>query len=167
MTTTSNGVLLRSAEPADVPFILALIGELSDYEHMRVHVVATEADIERSLFAPDARVFCEIAEHDGVPAAFALWHYNFSTFLGRPGLYLEDLFVRPAQRRMGIGRALLAKLAKRCVDENLGRLQWTVVDWNTNAIRFYEGLGAKLDHEWLGCRLQGDALKLLGTSSSD
>lgn len=158
-------LMIRSAELTDAAAIVELIGELADYEKLREHVVVTEADIAKSLFCHAPRVFCEIAEVDGVVAGFALWFYNYSTFLGRHGIYLEDLFVRPAQRGHGIGKALLSGLAQRCSDENLGRLQWSVLDWNDDAIRFYESLGATLDREWLGCRLHGDALTRLAASA--
>ena len=165
MTTNRPMVMIRAAQPADAAQIEELIGELADYEKLRDHAVATQADIARSLFGDAPRVFCEIAEVDGVVAGFALWFYNYSTFLGRHGIYLEDLFVRPAQRGHGIGKVLLARLAQRCSDEDLGRLQWSVLDWNADAIRFYESLGATLDGEWQGCRLHGDALTHLAASA--
>ncbi|MEO6076644.1 MAG: GNAT family N-acetyltransferase [Dokdonella sp.] len=158
-------LMIRQAQPADAAVIVELIGELADYEKLRDQAVATEADIARSLFGESPRVFCEIAEVDGVVAGFALWFYNYSTFLGRHGIYLEDLFVRPQQRGHGIGKMLLSGLAQRCNEENLGRLQWSVLDWNEDAIRFYESLGATLDREWLGCRLHGDALTRLAASA--
>ncbi|MGB4860623.1 MAG: GNAT family N-acetyltransferase [Dokdonella sp.] len=165
MTGNHPLLMIRAAQPADAAVIVDLIGQLADYEKLREHAVATEADIARSLFGHAPRVFCEIAEVDGVVAGMALWFYNYSTFLGRHGIYLEDLFVRPAQRGHGIGKALLSGLAQRCCDENLGRLQWSVLDWNEDAIRFYESLGATLDREWLGCRLHGDALTRLAASA--
>ena len=165
MISTNPLLMIRAAQPADAAQIVELIGELADYEKLREQAVATEADIARSLFGDAPRVFCEIAEVDGIVAGFALWFYNYSTFLGRHGIYLEDLFVRPAHRGHGIGKVLLSGLAQRCCDENLGRLQWSVLDWNEDAIRFYESLGATLDREWQGCRLHGDALMHLAASA--
>lgn len=165
MTGDHPMLMIRAAQASDASVIVELIAELADYEKLREHAVATEADIARSLFGDAPRVFCEIAEVDGAAVGFALWFYNYSTFVGRHGIYLEDLFVRPEQRGHGIGKALLSTLAQRCNDENLGRLQWSVLDWNTDAISFYESLGATLDREWLGCRLYGDALTRLAASA--
>ena len=165
MTIASPFLMIRSAQPADAKVIVDLIVELADYEKLREHAVASEADIARSLFGDMPRVFCEIAEVDGIAVGMALWFYNYSTFLGRHGIYLEDLFVRPAQRGHGIGKMLLSRLAQRCSDENLGRLQWSVLDWNEDAIRFYKSLGATIDSEWVGCRLHGDALTRLAASA--
>ena len=109
---------------------------------------ATAADIERELFGPTPKVFCQIAEWDGAPAGFALWFYTFSTFLGRHGIWLEDLFVKPEMRGHGIGKALLVNLAQRCVREGLGRFEWNVLDWNQPSIDFYQSQGADL-HGWL------------------
>ncbi len=149
---------IRAARVADVSLIHALICELADYEKLRDDVDARELDVAVALFGPAPRAFCDIAEWQGVPAGFALWFYNYSTFRGRHGIYLEDLFVRPEFRGHGIGKALIVHLAHRCVDENLPRLQWQVLDWNKPAIEFYESLGAKLMPEWIGCRVEGDAL---------
>jgi diamine N-acetyltransferase len=114
--------------------------------------------IAGALFGPAPRVFCDIAEWHGQPAGFALWFYNFSTFRGRHGIYLEDLFVRPAQRGHGLGKALLAHLARRCVTENLARLEWSVLDWNTPSIDFYKAQGAVMLDGWTTCRVTGEAL---------
>jgi len=152
---------IRAARPDDTAAIHALIGELADYEKLRHEVDATAEDIGRDLFGSNPRVFAEIAEWNSEVAGFSLWFYNYSTFRGRHGLYLEDLFVRPAFRGHGIGKALIVNLAKRCVAEGLARFQWSVLDWNKPSIEFYELLGAKMTPEWLGCRVEGDALKKL------
>jgi len=152
---------IRRAEPKDASAILDLIGRLAVYERLSHEVTANEADLIATLFGRDPKVFCEIAEWQDQIAGFALWFYNYSTFLGRHGLYLEDLFVREEFRSHGIGKRLLATLAKRCIDENLGRFEWSVLDWNEPAIAFYERQGANLRKEWLGCRLTGQALASL------
>ncbi|MDQ0468860.1 GNAT family N-acetyltransferase [Labrys wisconsinensis] len=152
---------IRPARPEDAQTVLTLIRGLADYEKLLHEVEATEADIAASLFGPNPRVFCDIAEWDGAAAGFALWFYNYSTFLGRHGLYLEDLFVRPEFRAHGIGKALLAHLARRCLAEGLGRLEWAVLDWNEPAIGFYKRQGAVMRDEWTGCRLSGEALTRL------
>ena len=123
-------------------------------------------DLARDLFGPNPRVFCDIAEWDGQPAGFALWFYNYSTFRGRHGLYLEDLFVSPEFRGKGIGKALLQHLAKRCTDEGLARFEWWVLDWNTPSIDFYKAQGAQLMQEWTVCRVDGEALATLGRPRS-
>ena len=158
---TIQNLVLRAARPTDVALIHSLICELADYEKLRDSVDAREMDVAVALFGPAPRVFCDIAEWRGEAAGFALWFYNYSTFRGRHGIYLEDLFVRPAFRGNGIGKALIVELARRCVDENLPRLQWQVLDWNKPSIEFYEALGAKMMPEWIGCRLEGDAIAAL------
>jgi GNAT superfamily N-acetyltransferase len=127
-------------------------------------VEADEAAIDALLFSPQPRAFCDIVEVDGAPVGFALWFYNVSTFQGRCGLYLEDLYVRPQARGQGAGKALLANLAKRCIAENLGRLQWAVLDWNAPSIAFYDSLGAASMTDWITRRLTGEALARLAAS---
>jgi GNAT superfamily N-acetyltransferase len=152
---------IRRARPDEAGLVLSLVRELAEYEKLLHEVRATEADIGAALFGSDPRLFCEIAEWEGEPVGFAVWFFNFSTFSGRAGIYLEDLFVRPAYRGMGIGKALLAYLAKACVANGWARLQWAVLDWNTPSIQFYKSLGAVMVDEWTGCRLDGPALTAL------
>jgi GNAT superfamily N-acetyltransferase len=150
---------IRRAVPTDRDLIYAFIRELAEYEKLLDKVDATSADVERDLFGASPRVFCDIAEADGKSAGFALWFYNYSTFRGRHGIYLEDLFVRPAFRGRGIGKALLANLAKRAVAENCSRVEWSVLDWNEPSINFYKSLGATAMDEWIIYRLTDDALR--------
>lgn len=157
-------VKIRVATNADAPLILQFIRELAEYERLLHEVEATEADVRRDLFGENPRCFCEIAEHQGVPVGFALWFYNYSTFKARAGIYLEDLFVRPAARGVGAGKALLRRLAQRCVDADLGRLEWAVLNWNTPSIAFYDSLGAQAKTEWTVRRLDGEALTNLAAS---
>jgi GNAT superfamily N-acetyltransferase len=152
---------IRAAQPADVATILSLIRGLADYEKLSGEVVATEDQLRRSLFpaaghAPDA--YCILAEANGEAAGFALYFFNYSTFLAKPGLYLEDLFVRPEFRGRGLGKALLLHLAKLANARGCGRMEWSVLDWNQPAIDFYESLGAKRMKEWQICRLTGPTL---------
>lgn len=155
-------LVVRDAVRADARQIVKFIEDLADYEKLRHEAVATPADIERELFGSSPKVFCQIAEWDGKPAGFALWFYTFSTFLGRHGIWLEDLFVEPAMRGHGIGKALLADLAARCGRENLGRLEWAVLDWNQPSIDFYRSQGAVFMDDWRRCRVSGEALNILG-----
>ena len=152
---------LRSAAPDDAPLVYAFIRELAEYERLAHEVTASQDDIAGALFAPAPRVFCDIAERDGAPAGFALWFYNFSTFRGRCGIYLEDLYVRPEHRGQGIGKALLAHLASRCRSEGLARLDWAVLDWNAPSIAFYESLGARPNADWITYRLTAAPLAAL------
>jgi len=158
----SEGLTIRPAQRADLDLIFAFIRELAEYEQLLDQVNATPGDIERALFGPNPRIFCDIAEWDGASAGFALWFYNFSTFRGRHGIYLEDLFVRPHFRAKGIGKELLANLARRAVDEGCARVEWWVLDWNDPSIKFYETLGAIAMEEWTVFRLTGEALAKLG-----
>ncbi len=154
---------LRAATPGDIDLVLAFIGELAAYERLAHAAVATAADIEAALFCDYPKAFCDLAEVEGEAVGFALWFYNFSTFVGRHGLYLEDLYVRPQARGLGIGRALLRRLAQRCIDESLGRLEWAVLDWNAPAIAFYDSLGSVSMDDWRIRRLDGAALQALAT----
>ncbi|MBU1176512.1 MAG: GNAT family N-acetyltransferase [Alphaproteobacteria bacterium] len=153
---------IRSAQPGDEALILSFVRALADYEKLSLQVEASEADLARDLFRVNPRVFCDIAAWDGAPAGFALWFYNYSTFRGRHGLYLEDLFVSPDFRGRGIGKALLVHLARRCTEEGLGRFEWWVLDWNQPSIDFYRSQGAELMKEWTVCRVDGEALATLG-----
>jgi GNAT superfamily N-acetyltransferase len=150
---------IRAAERADAALIFGFVRKLAEYERLLHEVEASEADIVRDLFGENPRAFCDIALWDGAPAGFALWFYNYSTFRGRHGIYLEDLFVEPVYRGRGIGKALLARLARRCQAEGLSRLEWLVLDWNKPSIDFYKSLGAVAVDDWTTFRLIGDALK--------
>jgi GNAT superfamily N-acetyltransferase len=158
---------LRPARAADVPLILALIRELATYEKLVHEVVATEEQLRENLFGARPQAEVLIAEHDGEPAGFALFFHNFSTFLGRHGLYLEDLFVREQHRGKGIGKALLVRLARIAVERGCGRFEWAVLDWNTPAKVFYESLGARAVPEWDMFRLTGEALRNLAAQSAE
>lgn len=156
---------LRDAVPADASLVLQYIRELAEYERAPEKAVATEADILRFGFGENPLIHMVMAEWDGRPAGFALWFLNFSTWEGRPGLYLEDLFIRPEFRGHGIGKALLKRLARIAVERGCCRYQWQVLDWNTPSIEFYEAQGAQVLKEWLTCRVEGEALlKLAGES---
>jgi len=157
-------VRVRSAMYGEVELIHAFIWELAEYEKLAHEVKISVGDVARILFGPTPRAFCEIAEVDGEPVGFALWFYSVSTFEGRHGLYLEDLYVRPAARGAGAGKALMAALARRCVDEGLARFEWAVLDWNTPSIEFYDRLEASAKTEWITRRLTGEALKRLADS---
>jgi GNAT superfamily N-acetyltransferase len=150
---------IRAAGQADATLIFALVCELADYENLQSDVVATPETLAAALFSEQPRLFCDIAEWNGEPAGFAVWFLNFSTFRGRHGLYVEDLFVRPAFRGNGIGKALMVRLAKRCVDDGLARVEWAVLDWNAPGISFYRSIGAQVMDEWKICRLTGKALQ--------
>jgi GNAT superfamily N-acetyltransferase len=152
---------IRRARPDEAGLVFSLVCELAEYEKLSHEVEATEAGIAEALFGSNPRLFCEIAEWNGEAAGFAAWFVNFSTFSGRSGIYLEDLFVRPALRGKGIGKALLVHLARECVKNGWSRLQWSVLDWNTPSIDFYKSLGAVLMDEWTVCRVNGPALAAL------
>jgi GNAT superfamily N-acetyltransferase len=157
--TAVSGVTLRFAGPDDVPQILRFIRDLAAYEKMSDDVVANEETLRRSLFGGRRVAEVVLAEDGEAPVGFALFFHNFSTFLGRPGIYLEDLFVPPSERGRGIGRALLAFLARLTVERGCGRLEWCVLDWNEPAIGFYAKLGAKAMDEWTTFRMDGEALE--------
>jgi GNAT superfamily N-acetyltransferase len=155
---------IRSATAADAGIIVDFIAALAAYEKLSHEAKATEADILRDLFGPDPKVFCEIAEWQGKPVGFTLWFYTYSTFQGRHGIWLEDLFVDPSMRGKGIGKALLVNLARRCVNEGLGRFEWWVLDWNEPSIEFYKSQGGVMQDEWTKVRVDGEALRELGAS---
>ncbi|MDA1185715.1 MAG: GNAT family N-acetyltransferase [Acidobacteria bacterium] len=157
----SDDVLIRPAEVEDVAVILKLITELAEYERLASEVEATEADLRASLFGPTPRAEAIVAEVGGDAVGFALWFHNYSTFLARPGLYLEDLFVRSQWRGRGVGGALLRHLARIAVERGCGRMEWSVLDWNEQAIGFYRSIGARGMDEWTVNRLAGDALHRL------
>jgi len=157
---------LRPATPSDVPHILGFIRELAEYEREPDAVLTTEADLLRDGFPADEskaprRFHCIIAEWNGTPAGFALYFYNYSTWEGRAGIYLEDIYVQPAYRGKGIGKALLVKLAFIAVEEGCARFEWSVLDWNQPSIDFYQAMGAVMKSEWRGMRVDGQALKNL------
>ena len=154
-------VTIRRARPGDAALVYSFVCELAEYEKLLHEVEASEEMIGAALFGDNPRLFCEIAEWSGEPAGFAVWFFNFSTFSGRCGIYLEDLFVRPALRGKGIGKALLACLARQCVDNDWSRLQWSVLDWNAPSIAFYKSLGAVMMDEWTVARINGPALARL------
>ncbi|MCA1828834.1 MAG: N-acetyltransferase family protein [Myxococcales bacterium] len=154
-------LVIRKAEAKDVPLMLQFIRELAEYEREPQAVTATEADLLRDGFGPSPRYFCLVAEWSGTPAGFAFYFHSYSTWLGRWGLYLEDLFVRPAFRGKGVGKGLLVELARIGVAEKIGRMNWQVLDWNQSAIDFYERLGARRLSEWETFRLAGEALERL------
>jgi GNAT superfamily N-acetyltransferase len=153
---------IRPAERADVPLIAELIRGLARFEKLEHEVSMTEERLAENLFGRHRYAETLLAEEEGVPVGFALFFHNFSTFLAQPGIYLEDLFVVPQQRGHGVGRALLKELARLAVERGCGRLEWSVLDWNREAIGFYERLGAKPNSEWTVYRLAGEALSALG-----
>jgi GNAT superfamily N-acetyltransferase len=154
-------VAIRFAERSDVPLIVRLIRSLADYEKLEHMVVATEDKVDKALFGGRPYAEALIAELDAKPVGFALFFHNFSTFLAQPGIYLEDLFVEPEHRGAGIGRALLSRLAEIALERECGRLEWAVLDWNKDAIGFYERLGAQPQDDWTVYRLTGDPLRRL------
>ncbi|WP_108396534.1 GNAT family N-acetyltransferase [Devosia submarina] len=155
---------IRPAIREDAALILRFIKDLAAYEKLSHEVRASEADIVRDLFGPKPKVFCDIAEWDGAPVGFALWFYTYSTFQGRHGIWLEDLFVDPSLRGKGIGKALLVHLAQRCGNEKLGRFEWWVLDWNEPSIKFYLSQGGVLQDAWTKVRIEGEALSKLGAA---
>ena len=152
---------IRSARPGEAGLVLGFIRELAEYEKLLHEVVASEAEIDASLFGEKPRVFCDIAEWAGEPVGFALWFYTYSTFSGRHGIWLEDLFVYEEFRGAGYGKALLCNLAELCVERGYPRLEWWVLDWNTPSIEFYHALGATPMDEWTTQRVTGGALRQL------
>lgn len=149
---------IRLATAADLPLIAGFVRDLADYEKLSHEVRFDEAKLGENLFGPRPYAEVIIGEIDGSPQGFALFFHNFSTFEGKPGIYLEDLFVRPEARGSGLGKALLAHLAKLCIERDCARLEWSVLDWNEPAIGFYKSLGARMMDEWTVMRVDGDAL---------
>ncbi len=154
-------MIIRRANKCDAQQILDLIKDLADYEQAPDEVRATVGNLEETIFADDPRVFCDLVDIDGEVAGMAIWFLNYATWQGKHGIYLEDLFVRPKFRGQGYGKALLVHLAKICMQEGYGRLQWWVLDWNTPAIDFYKGLGAEPMDEWTVFRVSGTELDQL------
>jgi GNAT superfamily N-acetyltransferase len=157
-------MIIRPATAADVPLILAFVRALADYEKLSAEVEATEETLRATLFPSHGRpaAECVLAYDDNTPAGFAVYFSNYSTFLAKPGLYLEDLFVKPEFRSRGLGKALLLHLARLAATRGYGRMEWSVLDWNAPAIAFYESIGARRMREWQICRLTGDALAQYG-----
>ena len=155
-------LVIRAGEKADVSVIAHLIRELARFEKLEHEITMTEELLAENIFGPHRYAETLIAEDGGTPIGFALFFHTFSTFLGRPGLYLEDLFVVPEQRGNGVGRALLKELARIALERGCGRLEWAVLNWNVEAIKFYERLGARPNSEWTVYRLTGEALTALG-----
>lgn len=153
---------IRSASPADAGLIAQFVRKLAVYEKLEHEAKASAEDFARDLFGAAPKVFCEIAEWEGKPVGFTLWFYTYSTFQGRHGIWLEDLFVEPEMRGKGVGKALLVNLARRCVAEGLGRYEWWVLDWNEPSIDFYKSQGGMMQDEWTKVRLEGEALLALG-----
>ena len=162
--STETDFKIRSANENDAPAILSLIKELADYEHLTHEVVATEDDIRRSLFGEHPFAEALVGEVEQIPISFALFFYNFSTFLGKPGIYLEDLYVQPKHRGKGFGRRMLVYIARLAKERNCGRFEWSVLDWNEPAIRTYDKLNAKPMKEWILYRLAGEALDSLAAN---
>ena len=168
--TARNGTI-RRATPDDVAEILLMVRELADYEKAPHEAIATEAQFHEALFGAEPTVYAHVVEHDLGDGrrlgAFALWFLNFSTWLGRNGLYLEDLYVRPELRGSGYGKRLLSTLARECIDKGYGRLEWWVLDWNEPALGFYRSIGAVPMDEWTVHRVTGDALAALAEGADD
>jgi GNAT superfamily N-acetyltransferase len=161
------GISIEPATPKDVPLILDFIRELAEYEKQPDAAQATESQMQRALFGEKPAAEAVIARVDGQPAGWALWFQSFSTWAGKAGLWLEDLYVRPAYRRRGIGRALLVHLARLCVERGYGRLEWSVLHWNTPALNFYREFGAEPMSDWTVQRLDGEALRALAHQTPD
>jgi GNAT superfamily N-acetyltransferase len=158
--------MIRLATPTDIPAIVHLIRALAEYEKLSHQVVVDEARLSEHLFGPKPYAEVLLAEDGGQVVGYALFFHTYSTFLGRPSLYLEDLFVLPEQRGQGHGKALLARLARLAVERDCGRFEWMVLDWNTPAIEFYESLGAALAPEWKLCRMTGEALRRFAATAA-
>lgn len=165
--SSANAVRIRPSTAHDSALILGFIRELAAYEKLAHEVTATEQDIQTQLFGSAPKAECVIAELDGQAIGFALYFHNFSTFVGKPGLYLEDLYIKPEFRGRGCGRRLLGYLAKLAIERGCGRFEWAVLDWNTPAIRFYQSLGAQMMQTWRINRLSGGALQKLAAETRD
>jgi GNAT superfamily N-acetyltransferase len=152
--------MIRPATPTDVPVLVELIKQLADYEHAAGEVEIDDSLLERALFGPDPSAAAVVATSGGAVVGMALYYRTFSTWTGRPGIYLEDLYVRPEHRGLGLGRALLADLAQRALGEGCARLEWSVLDWNKPAIGFYESIGAVATDDWTRYRLSGSVLRV-------
>ena len=157
----SRGLIIRPALPEDAALIVTYIRELAEYERAPEKAVATEEDLLRYVFGEAPLMHAEMAEWDHQPAGFAFWYTNFSSWEGKPGIYLEDLWVRPEFRGKGIGKALLKHVASIAVERGCTRYVWQVLDWNTPSLEFYEAMGATVMKEWLTCRVEGEALRRL------
>jgi GNAT superfamily N-acetyltransferase len=161
MNNADNSLVIEPATPHDIATIVALVRELADYERLRHEVRIRPEDLQRDLFGPRPYAEAVVARVGGEAVGFALWFHNYSTFEGRPGLYLEDLFVRPAHRGRGYGEALLRHLARLAIERHCARFEWAVLDWNEPAIRFYRKLGAVAMADWTVQRVSGDTLHAL------
>jgi ribosomal protein S18 acetylase RimI-like enzyme len=157
--TVSTGLVIRPARPSDTATLVALVIELATFEHARDEVELDDTALERVLFGEAPTVFCDVAESGGEIVGSSIWFVNYSTWTGTHGIYLEDLYVRPSARRLGIGKALIAALARRAVERGYRRVEWSVLDWNVGAIGLYESVGAFAMSEWTRFRLSGDALE--------
>jgi GNAT superfamily N-acetyltransferase len=166
MARSTTAFSIRNATRGDVPLLLELIRELAEYEQLAGEAVASADDLREALFGPDRVAYAVIATSGDEVAGFALYFFNFSTFVGRPGLYLEDLFVRPAFRQRGIGRGLLAHLARIAVDRRCGRMEWSVLDWNEMALAVYRAIGAREMSAWRLMRLTGEPLTALAADAT-
>jgi GNAT superfamily N-acetyltransferase len=164
---TARGFSIRLARPDDAELLVNLVRELAVYEKLEEHARATPDNFRRHLFGPSPAAEAAVAEVDGEPVGFALWFSTFSTFRGQPGLYLEDIFVKPGFRGRGIGKGLLAAVARRAVERGCGRLEWSVLDWNAPAIGFYRSLGARPMDEWTVYRIDDEPLRRLAEASRE
>ena len=157
----SSKLTIRAAQASDVPHILAMIHEMAEFEHLTHLLDASEEQLKNDLFGPHPAAECAVATVDAQPVGYALFFHNYSTFLTRKGLYLEDLYVKADARSLGVGKALLKHLAKLACERQCARFEWSVLDWNTAAIQFYEKLGASVLPDWRTCRVTGDALQAM------
>ncbi|MEV6770415.1 GNAT family N-acetyltransferase [Nocardia sp. NPDC051030] len=159
--------MIRRATPADVPAMVELVYDLAEYEKAREECTLTNEQLEAALFGPAPALFAHVAERDGEVVGTAIWFLNYSTWTGTHGIYLEDLYVKPETRGLGLGRDLLAALAREAVERGYARVDWAVLDWNTPSIDFYKSLGASAQDEWTGYRLSGTHLTRLASHADD